>query len=335
MSVVTLCERLIESGKKDDFVRRQVLSRLVVDEASAAVDREGKVLDQYLAIAKGKGSGPILRWIKDMEQLSLFHDVPLDSPITSDRLELYMMVASRTKGNCLLCHDDNDYVGLHTQYPRVGILSRVDLRNGADYNSCKRVSTVKHMTTSILFVASEPSDTGRLRLGEEHREIENRLKMAKLRDQFQMYEVFATRPEDLTQAMLDYAPDIVHFSGHGGSDGRLILEDRNGEAMPVSVQAIESLFSAFSTSIKGVILNSCYSSEQATAIAKHIDFVVGIESSIADDAAIAYAMGLYQGLGAGKTFSDAHKLGCVQVGLQGHDTSILPDVVSGGSENLK
>ena len=77
---------------------------------------------------------------------------------------------------------------------------------------------------SILFLAADPTDVSRLRLGEEFREIQEKLKLAKLRDLFRLeLPQLSVRPSDITQALLDTQPQIVHFSGHGTSTGALLL----------------------------------------------------------------------------------------------------------------
>ncbi len=51
---------------------------------------------------------------------------------------------------------------------------------------------------SILFLAAEPTDAARLRLGEESREIQEKLQLAKLRYRFVFNQRMALRPEDLS-----------------------------------------------------------------------------------------------------------------------------------------
>lgn len=73
-----------------------------------------------------------------------------------------------------------------------------------------------------------------------------------------------------------------------------------------------------------VILNACYSGEQANAIAKHIRYVIGMNEAIGDRAAISFSIGLYQALGAGRSIEEAYKLGCVQIRLQGISEHLTP-----------
>ncbi|MCU0644591.1 MAG: CHAT domain-containing protein, partial [bacterium] len=150
---------------------------------------------------------------------------------------------------------------------------------------------------NVLFLAADPMDATRLRLGEEHREIQQKLQMAKERDLFNLQERMSLRPEDLTQALLDTSPQVVHFSGHGTYDGVLCFEDQVGICQPIEPEGLAALFARFSDQVQCVILDACYSELQAKAIAKHVDYVIGMKQEIADKAAVAFAVGFYQGLG--------------------------------------
>ena len=67
----------------------------------------------------------------------------------------------------------------------------------------------------ILFLAANPKDTNSLRLGEEVREIKERLRLAELRDEFVVEQEWAVRVTDLQGHLLHHQPHIVHFSGTG------------------------------------------------------------------------------------------------------------------------
>lgn len=55
-----------------------------------------------------------------------------------------------------------------------------------------------------------------------------------------------------------------------------------------------------------------------------MDYVIGMNQAIGDKAAIAFAVGFYQALGAGRTIEEAYKLGCVQIQLQGIPEHLTP-----------
>ena len=179
---------------------------------------------------------------------------------------------------------------------------------------------------SILFLAADPTNASRLRLGEELREIQEKLQLSRWRDQFNLHQRMSVRPSDVSQALLDMNPQVVHFSGHGTSAGALCFEDTLGEVHPVQPEALAALFELFANRVHCVILNACYSDTQAKAIAKHVEYVIGMSKAIGDKAAIAFAIGFYQALGAGRSIEEAYKLGCIQIQLQNipeHSTPTL------------
>ncbi len=77
----------------------------------------------------------------------------------------------------------------------------------------------------ILFLTADSTDTVRLRLQKELRDIKESLRQANLRSSFQLDYAFSVRPGDISQAILDFEPHIVHFSGHGTSTGELCFEE--------------------------------------------------------------------------------------------------------------
>jgi hypothetical protein len=176
----------------------------------------------------------------------------------------------------------------------------------------------------ILFLASDPSDAARLRLGQELRDIREKLQMAKQRSQFILESREAVRPGDITQAIFDVEPQIVHFSGHGTRTGELYFEDVVGKVKIVQPEALSALFEMESERIKCVVLNACYSNAQAESIAQHIPYVIGMNREIGDKAAIAFSVGFYKALGASRTVEQAYKAGCVEIRLEGISEHLTP-----------
>lgn len=178
----------------------------------------------------------------------------------------------------------------------------------------------------ILFLGASPVDEVKLRIDEEVRDIEEGLQMATLRDNFSLKTKWAVTSKSLQQAMLDEQPEIVQFSGHGDIDG-IAVEDSLGNSKLIDNDAIGSLFELFSDKVKCVFLNSCYSESQATEISKHIPFVIGMKSSVNDKAAIAFSVGFYSALGAGKDIAFAFKMGVVAIKMEGITGSDIPILI--------
>jgi hypothetical protein len=200
-------------------------------------------------------------------------------------------------------------------------------QESAEKSKSKQFHFGKTAMIPILFLSADPTNASRLRLGEELREIQEKLQLAKQRERFELHQRMSARPSDISQALLDIQPKIVHFSGHGAITGALYFETQVGEAHAVQPDALAALFEQFANRLKCVILNACYSETQANAIAKHIDYVIGMNQAVGDKAAIAFAIGFYQAIGAGRTIEEAYKLGCVQIRLQGIPEHLTPVLI--------
>lgn len=176
----------------------------------------------------------------------------------------------------------------------------------------------------ILFLAANPLDTDPLQLGEEMRAIDQALQQAEFRDQFQVESHWAVRVDDLQSLLLRYQPEIVHFSGHGSDASEIVLQDSTGQSVIVPADALSQLFRVLRENIRCVVLNACYTAEQATGISAEIDTVIGMSDAISDDAARAFAAAFYRGLGYGKSVAKAFDLGCNAIDLASMDEGNKP-----------
>ncbi|MCP2728854.1 CHAT domain-containing protein [Limnofasciculus baicalensis] len=177
----------------------------------------------------------------------------------------------------------------------------------------------------ILLLAANPKNTDQLRLDEEVREIDEGLRRSRHRDRFELISKWAVRSRDFYRYILDIQPQIIHFSGHGGGEGGIVLEDETGKVQFLSTKQVAGMFKLFaSKGVECVLLNACYSEVQAEAIHQYIPFVIGMNKSIGDKAAINFAVAFYDVLGAGETVEFAFDLACTQlIGLNEDETPIL------------
>ena len=176
----------------------------------------------------------------------------------------------------------------------------------------------------VLILAANPQNTDRLRLDQEVREIQTALETSRAANELEVIMRWAVRVDDLQKALLDSAPQIVHFSGHGGGEHGLVLENEFGKLQMVSTQSLATLFSLFQNTIQCVCLNACYSEIQAEAIHQSIDCVVGMNQPIGDKAAIKFAQGFYRAIGATLSFEEAYRFGCNAIDLQNNPDVSVP-----------
>ncbi len=162
------------------------------------------------------------------------------------------------------------------------------------------MSTVK----KILVLAANPQNTTPLSLHREVEDIKRALQEAKNRDNssnsvsFEIEERYATRTEQISRAILDFKPNIIHFSGHGSGAQGLCFEGEDGHSQYVTGDRLRGLLGLFADKIECVLLNACYSDEQATEFVEHINYVIGMKQSILDATAIKFAAEFYYALAA-------------------------------------
>jgi hypothetical protein len=99
----------------------------------------------------------------------------------------------------------------------------------------------------ILFMSANPAGTQPLKLDQEAREIEAKIRAADHRDSVELITKWAVRPDDLLQALNQHRPHIVHLSAHGNPTEEIILLDNLGKPKPVSREALVRLFRTLST----------------------------------------------------------------------------------------
>lgn len=167
----------------------------------------------------------------------------------------------------------------------------------------------------ILFLGANSTRVP-LELEREVSRIQQDLRMARERDVLEFRQVGAVTSDTLMQAMLDESPTIVHFSGHGRTEG-VLLRDEAGNPRLVTGDALARLFALFRDTVRCVVLNACWSEAQARAIREHVPHVIGTRAEIPDEAALAFSAGFYKAIGAGKDVAFAFEAGKARVHMEG------------------
>lgn len=153
----------------------------------------------------------------------------------------------------------------------------------------------------ILFLSANPWTTSRILVDKEAREIFERLDEGTHRDRFELIKHTAIRPGDLQRLLMKHEPHIVHFSGHGSKTKRLILEGAPGRGKQIDPHGLVEVFRLYSTHLRLVVLNACFTKEQASGLTDAIDYSIGISRAIGDRAGVIFAGAFYRALGFGKS----------------------------------
>ncbi|MEH2209073.1 effector-associated domain EAD1-containing protein [Nostoc sp.] len=187
-----------------------------------------------------------------------------------------------------------DLVSKAYQYNSGNLLLKAVVQDLLIINTQVESSTQPVQQYKVLILAAIPEG---LRLDLEMRKIREAIERGARHEVFKIEVRTAVRSQDIRRAIEEEKPQIVHVCGHGRKDGSLLLEDDGGNSIPVSPQGLASLFRLHMNYVKCVLLNTCYSEKSTIAISQYINYVIGMNNSIQDKAAIAFAQGFYDGLG--------------------------------------
>lgn len=178
----------------------------------------------------------------------------------------------------------------------------------------------------VLFLAANPIDLGQLRLDEEARAIAEMIRKAKHRDAVKLESCWAVQPLDVLQALNEFQPAIVHFSGHGSDQDEIVFQDLHGNAKLVSKNAIVQTMMASSENIRLVFFNTCYSRNQAEAVVEHVEAAIGMKTSIGDAAARVFGAQFYSAIGFGHSIGKAFAQAKAAMMLEGIPEEDTPEL---------
>lgn len=179
---------------------------------------------------------------------------------------------------------------------------------------------------TILFMASNPTDTNGLRLDEEVRSIQEQIRLSEHRDSINFESRWAVRSSDIFQAINETNPTIIHFSGHGASNGDLVLQNPDGSAKCVPKEAIAAAISTASDSVRLVVFNACFSEEQAKSVVSHVEAAIGMNDSVFDETARVFAAQLYSSIGFGHSVGKAFRQAIAAIMLEGISGDNIPQL---------
>jgi len=118
----------------------------------------------------------------------------------------------------------------------------------------------------------------------------------------------------------------VHFSGHGSDSDEIVFQDDNGQAKPVTKEAIVQTMLACSGKIRLVFFNTCYSRGQAEAVIGHVEAAIGMTTSIGDKAARIFAAQFYSAIGFGLSLRKAFDQGKAALMLESIPEEDIPEL---------
>ncbi len=157
----------------------------------------------------------------------------------------------------------------------------------------------------LLILGSSPLDQAPLEIAREYRIIQRELAKLESRGRMIVRRLEGQRiTADLPQLLLEFAPHVLHFAGHGNLEG-ILLEDAQGNSRPLNGASLRDLLGNIK-SLQLVVFNACQVggvssgrdrlSVAARLVQLGLPMAVGMQFPISDAAALAFSEGFYEAL---------------------------------------
>ena len=192
----------------------------------------------------------------------------------------------------------------------------------------KAPSTAKQLRIAYLVTNPEPSAT--LNTLQEAKQVAKAIDTSPLSAKIDLRPFLAPSFDDLIDALNQFKPHLVHFSGHGGNETLLFDNENIGQfgGTALDFETIVELLDAVDFKPKGLVLMACDTVSGAKKFLDHTSFVVAMADSIDDDAASDFSVRFYKSLCSGVELETAVKQGKVSIKAKGYADADLPTLLT-------
>jgi Trypsin-like peptidase domain len=193
---------------------------------------------------------------------------------------------------------------------------------GVVYNNIS--SPEQQMVRNILVLPANPDTTeiSHKRIGIQ--KLRAALKRANYGQMFKLEDRLETNAADIAQVLTEIEPYIVNISGHEDGVECIALKDKSNN----QAKLIADLFLHRGNTIKCVVLQGCYSENQAREIVRHIEYVIGISQEIEDNAVIDFLVNFYYHVGSKWSIEESYDQSLNHLQRNGGECLLLPIILN-------
>lgn len=191
-------------------------------------------------------------------------------------------------------------------------------------------SGTKKKKIRIAFLTTNPDSNIPLRTDLEAREVDAAIQRSPNRELVDFRHFPAAQLQDLLNALNDFRPNIIHFSGHAGGE-TLVFDNKAAEddgGVELDFEQVNKVISATSDPPVLLVLNACDTTDGAEVFLDTVSVVVAMSSSIGDSAACLFAGQFYSAIAGGQSVGHALEQGKVVLDVAKFKDADLPTVIS-------
>lgn len=182
----------------------------------------------------------------------------------------------------------------------------------------------------IAFLTTNPDASARIRTDIEIRDVLQKIKSSPNRELVEVRHIPAAQVSDVLDALNEFQPHIIHFSGHGGDEG-LLFDNRSVEedgGWAVDFEAVNGIVSATAHPPRLLVFNACDTVDGADVFLETVPMVVAMSDSILDAAATMFAVTFYAAIVIGQPVDKALKQGRAMLKAMKVDGADLPTLIA-------
>lgn len=182
----------------------------------------------------------------------------------------------------------------------------------------------------LALLVTNPDLQAPLQTAIEARDIQRAIQSSVNGASFAIKVVLAPTFDDLIDALNQFDPQILHFSGHGGGSALLLDNERasqdGGEVIDFAMVA--RLLASTSAKVKLLVLAACDTVTGAECLLGTGRSVVAMSDSIDDEAACAFSARFYKSLADGASIRNSLEQAKLLLDQKGYDDANLPTLLT-------
>ena len=198
-----------------------------------------------------------------------------------------------------------------------------------------RQALKKRKRLDVLYLTANPDEQNALRVDAEVRQVKEAVRGSVLRDNIIIHQSPAADLNSLMDGLNDHRPSIVHFSGHGYSDGIAVdhAKVKRPKGKVITFDILGQALSATDNPPRVVVLNACQSAGASKALIPPAQAIVVMRDSISDLAAAAFSAKFYPAIAAGQSMKSAFEQGRVAIANVSLKEAATPALITANGVN--
>ena len=181
----------------------------------------------------------------------------------------------------------------------------------------------------VAFLLASPSGVGAINVGMDYREADAAVRASANRDKLELRAFPAAHVGTLLDALNEYEPDVVQFSGHGG--GKAILFDgaeiRSVGGVVLDFSVAHKMLAATEKRPKLLILTACQTVAGADILLDTVPIVIAMSDNISDWAATFFSRRFYAALVSGQSIQNSFDQAKAYLAAEGLPDADLPTLI--------